>query len=271
MGDLVIGNTSQLAMYFDNNCTKISSRNIDREWLRSKSWDSVYICFAEQRTYLANSNDPIIRDSFWSTNVDMVLDLVRDLDPIANRIVYYSTAELWNKTCGPISTKTECSFHENHYTASKFSISSQLKDKTKYPKVCVAYPFNFNSVYRGEGYLFGKIFKSILTKTSVEIGDIDYYREILHPSMVVDMSKTLQEDAVIGTGRLIHIGDFIKKLYAKFDLDCDQMIIQKDYSPSIYRRNIFYSRDKSPLHNEASLLDTIVNELHKKTNESIHL
>ena len=82
--------------------------------------------------------------------------------------------------------------------------------------------------------------------------------------MIVDASKTMQEDTVIGTGRLIHIGDFIKKLYAEFDLDFNQLVIQTNYSPSIYRRNIFYARDKSLLHDEQSLLDTFVNELREQ-------
>ena len=54
MKNLVIGNTSQLAYYFPDDYEKISSRNIE---FKNENYDRVYICFAEQRTYLKNNRD----------------------------------------------------------------------------------------------------------------------------------------------------------------------------------------------------------------------
>ena len=48
--NLVIGNTSQLAHYFPTDMVKISSRNIPSD-IFNTTWDSVYLCFAEQKTY----------------------------------------------------------------------------------------------------------------------------------------------------------------------------------------------------------------------------
>lgn len=264
MKNLVIGNTSQLSYYFPNTYTKISSRNIDLKDLQKTKWDSVYICFAEQRTYIANSEDISVRESFWNTNYSKVLEVIDALQGCANRIVYYSTAELWNKLTGPISADIEYSYHSNSYTDSKCKISTELRNKQKYPKVVIGYPFNFNSIYRKSGYLFSEIFDSILNNLPISIGDVDYYREILHPQMVVDMSMNLDKDAIIGSGRVIHIGDFIRSLYCHFSLNPDEMISYRSYTPSSYRNFIFYSHIHRPQYGEDVLFALTVKELKQK-------
>jgi nucleoside-diphosphate-sugar epimerase len=244
MKNLVIGNTSQLSYYFPKNYIKVSSRNLNLKELSFEKWDSVYICFAEQRTYLANAVDENTRNMFWSTNVDMTLETIEKIQNCCNRIVYYSTAELWNKTIGPINVTDPFSYHNNNYTESKKHITDILKDKKKYPKVSIFYPFNFNGVYRGDKYLFGKIFDSIKNKTKIVIGDTDFYRELLHPQMIVNASiswDTIGEDYLIGSGRLLHVGDFIKRLYSEFDMDYNEFVEENITSTSFYRLNIFYS------------------------------
>ena len=143
MKNLVIGNTSQLSQYFPEEYTKVSSRNLNIDQLTSENWDSIYICFAEQRTYLANAVDENTRNMFWSTNVDMTLNMIDKLQNCSKRIVYYSTAELWNKTTGSVQLTNPFSYHNNNYTESKAYITNILKDKKKYPKVSIFYPFNF--------------------------------------------------------------------------------------------------------------------------------
>ena len=264
MKNLVIGNTSQLSRYFPEDYIKISSRNIDVNFLKQTKWDAVYLCFAEQRTYLANSLDQSISELFWSTNFDKTKELVEDLQPVCNKIVYYSTAELWNKCNGPVQIGMPFLYHENHYTSSKHKITEELSNKLKYPKVSVAYPFNFNSVYRSDQYLFGKIFKSIQENKKISIGDTDYYRELLHPKMVVDGSIRLTEvgkDAIIGSGRLVHIGDFIRKLYGFFKLNYNDLVEQSNIQPSVYRSNIFYSAVPVHEYTENFLFDLITQEL----------
>lgn len=268
MKNLVIGNTSQLSMYFpsSDDYVAISSRNIDIEKLTSERWNTVHVCFAEQRTYLASSTDSSIRDLFWETNCGKTLSLIDDLKKHAQKIIYYSTAELWNKAFGPIDASMPYCFYENHYTSSKAHTSSVLKDKDKYPNVMVVYPFNFNSVHRKGQYLFGKVFDSISNKKIIEIGDTHFYREMLHPKMVVDatlkfVSQGNLGDTMVGSGRLIYIDDFIKRLYEKFGLNSENYIRRVISEPSKYRQHIFYSSEYNSEYGEDKLLNFLVNEL----------
>ena len=264
MKNLVIGSSSQLARYFPEDFVKVSSRNLDIDELSSHRWESVFVCFAEQRTYMANSSEEAIRNLFWDTNMDLVKSVIFRLQSVSDKIIYYSTAELWNKNVGAISLNTPFSFHSNHYTNSKYAITQELQNKQKYPKVTIAYPFNFNSIHRGDQYLFGKVFKSILTGEKIVIGDTDYYRELLHPEMVVNASINNTEqgkDLVIGSGRLVHIGDFIKRLYQFFGMKFDIMVKQEYDYPPIYRSHIFYSSTHVPEYGEEKLFNTITKEL----------
>jgi len=261
---LVIGKTSQLSQYFPNEFVKISSRNLNLDELSKQRWGTVFLCFAEQRTYLANSKEDSVENLFWNINKNLVEEVIQCLNNISDKIIYYSTAELWNNCNGEICLDLPFHFHENHYTKSKYAITKELQNKSKYPKVSVVYPFNFNSVYREEQYLFGKVFKSIITEEKIVIGDIDYYRELLHPKMVMDASINRIEtgkDIIIGSGRLIHIGDFIKELYNFFGMEFDNMVIQQYTTPSIYRNNVFYSSTHIQQYNEQILFDIFTREL----------
>lgn len=247
--NLVLGSTSQLSRYFPEDYAKVSSREIDLEALTKTRWDAIYICFAEQRTYLANAVDENTRNLFWSTNVDKTLETIERLQEVTDKIVYYSTAELWNNTHGPVKVTDEFSYHGNNYTRSKHRITEILKNKNKYPKVSVLYPFNFNSIYRAEQYLFGKVFKSITNKTPTILGDVNYYRELLHPKMVVDASIKAEAgiDQIVGSGRVVFVRDFIELLYMYSGLSYNDMVKEDLTYESVYRKNVFYSaiRDES--------------------------
>ena len=149
MPSLVVGSTSQLARYLPRDFVHISSRDIDTAALRRDEWDDAYICFAEQRTYLASDPSDDVRRMFHHTNVEKTLEVIDALHPVCRKILYFSTAELWNARSGPVHPSDGYAFHRNHYTESKERISLILRDKSRYPKVSVAYPFNFNSVHRG--------------------------------------------------------------------------------------------------------------------------
>lgn len=270
MPSLVVGSTSQLARYLPRDFVHISSRDIDTAALRRDEWDDAYICFAEQRTYLASDPSDDVRRMFHHTNVEKTLEVIDALHPVCRKILYFSTAELWNARSGPVHPSDGYAFHRNHYTESKERISLILRDKSRYPKVSVAYPFNFNSVHRGGQYLFGKIFGSILKETPITVGDLDYYREMLHPTMVaaaaVESARTdpLGTDLIIGSGRLIHVGDFIRRLYLRFGMDMDKMATSDPTnppSPSIYRKCLFHSHRHDPRFSEDSLINLFVYEL----------
>ncbi len=261
--NLVIGNTSQLSYYFPDDYTKVSSREVDMDSLCTTKWDSVYICFAEQRTYLANSTDETVKNLFWDTNVSKTLAMIERLKSVSKKVVYYSTAELWNRTNGPVNVTDAFSYYENSYTSSKRQITDILKDKDKYPNVSILYPFNFNGIHRSEKYLMGKIFWSIQNMERITIGDVYYYREMLHPSMIVDASLRCDagKDEIIGSGRLVYVRDFIQALYRKFGLRYNDFVTEEITSESIYRKNIFYSSMKNDKYNVDSLLDMTVSEL----------
>ena len=261
---LVIGKTSQLSQYFPNEFVKISSRNLNLDELSKQRWGTVFLCFAEQRTYLANSKEESVENLFWNINKNLVEEVIQCLTNVSDKIIYYSTAELWNKCNGEICLDLPFDFHSNHYTNSKCAVTRELQNKEKYPKVSIAYPFNFNSTHRGDQYLFGKVFKSILTGEKITVGDIDYYRELLHPEMVVHASMYYTEqgkDLIIGSGRLVHIGDFIRRLYEFFGMRFDSMVNQEYNSLSIYRSNIFYSSTHVPEYDERKLFNIITREL----------
>ena len=247
--NLVIGNTSQLSRYFPDNFIKISSRNIS-DSIFEQRWNRVFLCFAEQRTFISKDN------LFNQVNVEYTKNIIEKIK--ADKIIYYSTAELWNKTTGEIDANSDISYHYSDYVASKETITNYIKHY--YSNVIVLYPFNFNSIYRLPPFLFGKIFKSIINKEKIQIGDTYYYRELLHPSFVVNESMKQNSHKVIGTGNLIFVNDFIRKLYKEFSMDYNDYVVEDLSTFSIYRKNIFYSKDKSTF-NEVELLKITVKEI----------
>ena len=231
--NLVIGNTSQLSQYFPKDMVKISSRNIPLDIFKNK-WDSVYLCFAEQKTYKNNDN------SFYQINVDYTKSIIEQIK--ANHIIYFSTAELWNNCVGEITIDTPINYHHSDYVSSKEKITTHLKEN--YSNIRIMYPFNFNSVYRLPPFLFGKVINSIITKTKIEIGDTYFYRELLHPSFIVTQSMTEKNDSIIGTGNLIFINDFIRNLYDIFHMKYEDYVIEHIDKESIYRKNMFYNKTR---------------------------
>ena len=103
---LIIGNTSQLSYYFPNTFEKISSRNIEFDRVCSQQYDKVFLLFAEQRTFLNESED-----FFVKTNVDYTIEVINKFKDISNKIIIYSTSELWNKYDGCISLKDNYNYN----------------------------------------------------------------------------------------------------------------------------------------------------------------
>jgi nucleoside-diphosphate-sugar epimerase len=255
--NLVIGKKSQLAQYFPSDHVKISSRNITKEIFDQK-WNRVYICFAEQRTY--NTKD----DLFNEINYTYTKNIIHKLK--AEKIIYYSTAELWNNTVGEINLNTPISYHKSDYVLSKEKITNYIKNNCS--NTIIAYPFNFNSIYRMPPFLFGKIIDCIINKKQIEIGDTYYYRELLHPSFIVNESLKLETDKIIGTGKLIFINNFIKKIYNAFDMSYSNFVKEDITNYSIYRKNIFYAKQQDDF-TEDDLLNIMVKEINDKFTNKI--
>lgn len=259
---LVIGSTAQLSNYFPETFVRVSSRS-DLKFHTTATWDTVYVCFGENRTYLAHSTDPSIRDQFYDINHRLTVDVVKMFSEISRRVVVYSTAELWNDCNGPVGIVTPVQYKPNHYIQSKYNMSLELRNKEKYPNVSIAYPFNFNGVYRKGDFLFGKVFRSILNKTQIELGDTYYYRDILHPKWAAEESMVdrVGVDFMIGSGRLVFVNDLIRSLYEAFGLNYEDFVTERICDTASYRQRLFYSDTPAKNSNTESILTTLVKEL----------
>ena len=203
--DLIIGHTSQVALYMNPDITRVNSRNIP-DWVYEKEWGRVYLCFAEQRTRFASSLE--YKQLFYDINVKKTNIIVERIK--SEKIIFFSTTELWNHCHGSINLETDYCFNENYYTDSKLQITKKLQLKEN---VIILYPFNFNSKYRGKSFLFGKIYDSIMNKKKIQIGSTYFYREILHAKYVARQAESAMNSQIIGSGRLVFINDYIKDLY----------------------------------------------------------
>jgi len=98
------------------------------------------------------------------------------------------------------------------------------KFNSLYNKVIFVHPFYFNSVYRNKYFLFGKIFDSIIKKQRIDVGSLDFYRDMVHASFVVKKSIEATSDCMIGSGKLFHARTFIKDLYQLNNMDFDEYV-----------------------------------------------
>jgi len=262
---LVIGNSSQLSHYFPNDFEKVSSRNLPPE-IFSKQYDRIYLTFAEQRLH-----ENIDLADYVRVNVDLSLELISKLKNNANKIVVYGTCELWNNYTGPISLDLPFEYDVNNnyfgYCKSKELLIQELKSEDKYGNVIVIHPFNFNSIHRKPGFLFKKIFDSIIHKTKVQIGNTYFYRDLIHPSHVVKRSIEATSDELVGSGRLIFVNDFIRDLYANFNMEYDEFVTENISSQSRNKSPI-YLDSKKILYDYEKLLTHTIYELQMEISAS---
>lgn len=248
MNNLVIGNTSQLAYFFPEDYEKISSRNIDFSQFKNKFYNRIYFCFAEQRTFMNKSND------FIDINVSYTLELMDFFKSICNEMIIYGTCELWNKYSGGISLDMAFNYEHSDYIYSKELLIKSVKDR--YYNVIVIHPFNFNSVYRKGGFLFGKIFDSIINEKKIQIGSTYFYRDLVHPKYVVERSILAEGDELVGSGRLTHVNDFIRNLYEYFHLDYFELV---EEDKKYVDKKIFYLKSTDVLY--STLFEDTVNDM----------
>jgi nucleoside-diphosphate-sugar epimerase len=239
MNSLIIGDTSQLSYYFPIEYKRISSRNINFKFYTTEYYDRIYICFAEQRTFIENN-----KQIFLDINVDYTLKIISFFRHICNKLIIYSTSELWNNYNGSININMEYNYNYSDYIDSKRILCEKLKE-LNYNNVIIIYPFNFNTPYRKQGFLFSKIFNSIINKTKIEIGDTYFYRDIIHPSLIIEKSILVNNHEIIGSGRLIFINDFIRDLYKTNNLNYDEYVIENYNNNLKNKRNMYYLDSKT--------------------------
>lgn len=246
MKNLIIGHTSQISYYLPKYFYRISARDIPQE-IYEINWDCVYILFAEQRTIF--SNDINYKNLFYDVNVDLTLKIINNIK--SKKIIFLSTTELWNLCSGAIDIDTSWNFKQNYYTDSKRIISEKLLDREN---CYICYPFNFNSSYRNKNFLFGKIFDSLKNKSKIKIGNINLKRELLHTKYVAESILNINEHAIIGSGDLIDVKQFIIDLYNKCNLNFYELV---SYDEEKTINNSFYSKNKTEYTYEKLLKDYI--------------
>jgi len=257
INSLVIGNTSQLSYYFPEEYEKISSRINLPLSIKSDFYERVFLCFAEQRTFLKDSSE-----LFFNTNVQSTIELIKFFSPKCKKLIVYGTAELWNNCEGPIDINMPFKYNSTDYILSKERMTISLNTARFYDtfkNVIILHPVNFNSTYRKEGFLFSKIFDSIINKKPIAIGDTYFYRDLVHPKYVVERSLLAEKDEIVGSARLIFVNDFIRDLYKGMDLDYDDYVTENfDYNLSNVRK-IYYLKNKHCLYSYKNLLnDTLI-------------
>ena len=234
--NLIIGDTSQLSFYFPKDFDRISSRNINYDEINKKKYDKIFILFAEQKTFLNETEN-----FYVDVNVTYTLSVIDSIKDSCNQVVIYSTSELWNNYDGEVSIDMKYNYGYSPYIKSKEILSDYINEyREKYNNVVIIYPFNFNSPYRNSGFLFGKIFDSLINKQKISVGNVNFYRDLIHPSVIVKHSILTNEDLLIGSGELINVGEFIKDLYSISNLNyIDYISFDESNSLSNSRRDYF--------------------------------
>lgn len=259
MDNLIIGESSQLAHYFPADYVRISSRNIDFNFLKKK-WDKVFLLFAEQRTFKNDS-------SFLEINFELTRKVVDRLLNNANKIYLFSTSELWNMYSGPINLNLPFNFDSTPYIESKKKLCNYINsNRSKYRNVVIIYPFNFNSVHRKQGFLFHKVYDSILFNRQYQIGNVNFERDLLHASTVVERTLMCQEDTIIGSGLLVNVKNFIEDVYKSLNLDISKYLKFEDGDFLSNKRNSYYNQDLICDYNR--ILELTVSELKEKMNQN---
>jgi len=260
--NLIIGSSSQIAQYLSNDeFVKIDSRNFTYDQIDG-NWSTAILAFGENRKFLDRY------EPYEEINVKLTLDTINFLKSKCKRVIVFSTCELWNKCSGPVDLNTPFNFFETFYTRSKYKLTQEILDNQDvYPNVFVVYPFNFNSIYRSEDFLFGKIFNSISTGKNIVIGDTYYYRDIFHPSFMVKELNDIDNHKIVGSGRLTHVNDFIRELYSTFNLDYESLVKENLGSFKEYEiKYEYYLRSRQPLYEYKSLLCDTIHDLKIKMN-----
>jgi GDP-D-mannose dehydratase len=260
--NIVIGNTSQQSHYYPDGYIKIPSRNIDFDYISSKKFDSAYITFAEQRIY--EENIDYIKPNFIYT-----LEVIENLLEVTNKIVIFTSCELWSNKSGIITDQTNPDFNiSNQYTLSKLLLLNEIKrlrnyDK-RYNKIVIVHPFYFNSVYRSKYFLFGKIFDSIINKKLIEVGNLDFYRDMVHTKFLVKKCMEIDRDSMIGSGKLFNVRDFVMDLYDSFGMRYEEYV--KENAGSFPSDKLIWAGVKWD-YSYQNLLEDTINDLKNKMND----
>lgn len=260
--NLVVGNTSQLFPYFkqyDGNILGVSSRNFNYENVRNHQFDRVFLTFAEQRVFL---DRPV--EFFSKINVDYTLEVIDKLKYNTKTFILYSTSDLWDQCEGEIDINTPFNNRQTSYIISKEILNEKINDLREKEgiDIKIIYPFNFNSPYRKPEFLFYKFLDVILNKKSIEVGNLDFYRDLVHPKLIVERSFECTQDEIVGSGVLTNIKNFYVNLLHYFNINYDEYVFEKQ-EQFINLRKSFYLKTNNKYN---TLLEDTIYDIKKYKN-----
>jgi len=259
--NIVIGNTSQQSNYYPDDYIRISSRNIDFDYISSERFESAFLTFAEQRIYEENID-------YIGTNFRYTLEVIEKLLDKTDKVVIFTSCELWSNTSGVITNHTNPDFNiSNQYALSKLLLFNEIKRlrnlDSRYNKVVIVHPFYFNSVYRSKYFLFGKIFDSIVNKKKIEVGNLNFYRDMVHTKFLVKKSIELDKDSMLGSGKLFNVRDFVIDLYDSFGMNYAEYVKE---NPNLIPNDKLIRADVNWDYSYQNLLEDTIEDLKNKIN-----
>ena len=261
--NLVVGNTSQLFPYFkqyDENILGVSSRDFNFKNVKHYQFDRVFLTFAEQRVFL---DRPV--EFFSKINVDYTLEVINKLKYNTKTFVLYSTSDLWDQCEGEININTPFNNRQTSYIISKEILNEKINDLREKEgiDIKIIYPFNFNSPYRKPEFLFYKFLKVILDKKPIDVGSLDFYRDLVHPKLIVEKSFNCTSDEVVGSGVLTHVKSFYVDLLTHFGINYNEYVTEHDQHFINVRKPFYFNTDNLYT---TLLEDTIKDIEHYKNN-----
>ena len=260
--NLVVGDTSQLYPYFqelDPNIMGVSSRNFDVNQIKNYKFDRAFITFAEQRL---NLNESL--DFFTKINVDYTIKVINELRPYVKTFVVYSTSDLWDLCDGEITLDTPRLNRGTPYALSKMIMEDRINDLriNHNVDIKIVYPFNFNSPYRRSHFLFYKFMEVILQGKKIEVGDLNFDRDIVNPKLIVESSFNTDKDVIVGSGILTNVKQFYVDLLENFSINYNDMVTE-NISNHVNSRKCFFLDTKNKY---TTLLNDTVDDIRKYKN-----
>ncbi len=263
--NLVVGNTSQLFPYFkeyDPNILGVSSRNFNYDDLKKYNFNKAFLVFAEQQIHLNESVD-----FFSKTNVDYTLEVINKLKQNTNTIIIYLSSDMWDLCEGGITLNTPFKNRKTSYIISKEMLKKEVENLRLKEglDIRIVYPFNFNSPYRRPNFVFYKFMDIIMNKNKIQVGDLDFERDIVHPKIIVDRSFNCIGDEIIGSGVLTHVKTFYSEILKHFGFDYNEYVTEHfDNFPNM-RKTFYYETQNKYLNLFEDTIEDIEKYIHINT------
>ena len=90
----------------------------------------------------------------------------------------------------------------------------------------------------------------MLNDKKISIGDIDFYRDLTHPKVIVDVSLNTNKDIIVGSGELINVKNFIQDIFTRLNKSIINYIEYNDSNNLKIKRRGYYSCNKISNYNE---------------------